>query len=110
MGYNDFKEWGVAERAMQAYAEECRAERVEVRLHGPHKVQGWQRVALAFAMVALVAGVAWLSRPQVYGYVNGEPIYSLAEAQLYAQHMFDNMEVEELQMQDDILGSIFSLE
>ena len=110
MEYNDFKEWGVAERAMRSYAEECRAERAEVRLHETHKAPRWQRVALALAMAALLVGVAWLGRPQVYGYVNGRTIYSLEEAQLYAHQMFDNMEVEELQMQDDILESIFSLE
>ena len=110
MGYNDFSEWGAAERAMRSYADECRSERAKVRLHEAHRAQGWQRVALAIAMVALVVGVAWFARPEVYGYVNGEPIYSLEEAQLYAHQMFDNLEVEELQMQDDILGSIFSLE
>ena len=110
MDYNNFKEYGVAEQAMKAYAEQCRAERVAVRLHEPRKVRQWQRVALAVAMVAVVVGVAWLSRPTAYGYVNGRTIYSLEEAQVYAQQMFDNMEVEELRMQDDILGSIFSLE
>ena len=100
----------MAERAMRSYAEECRAEQAEVRLHETHKAPRWQRVALALAMVALVVGVAWLGRPQVYGYVNGRTIYSLEEAQLYAHQMFDNMEVEELQTQDDILGSILSLE
>ena len=100
----------MAERAMRSYAEECRAEQAEVRLHETHKAPRWQRVALALAMVALVVGVVWLGRPQVYGYVNGRTIYSLEEAQLYAHQMFDNMEVEELQMQDDILESIFSLE
>lgn len=100
----------MAERAMRSYADQFRAERVKVRLHEAHRAQGWQRVALALAMAALVVGVAWLGRPQVYGYVNGRTIYSLEEAQLYAHQMFDNMEVEELQMQDDILESIFSLE
>ena len=110
MGYNDFSEWGAAERAMRSYAEQCRSERVTVRLHEPKPSWRLSRVALAVAMVAIVVGVAWLARPEVYGYVNGEPIYSLEEAQLYAHQMFDNMEVEELQMQDDILESIFSLE
>lgn len=110
MGYNDFSEWGAAERAMRSYAEQCRSERAKVRLHEPKPSWRFARVAMAVAMVAIVVGVAWLSRPEVYGYVNGEPIYSLEEAQLYAHQMFDNMEVEELQMQDDILESIFSLE
>lgn len=110
MGYNDFSEWGAAERAMRSYAEECRAEQAEVRLHEQQPSWRLSRVAMAVAMVAIVVGVAWLGRPQVYGYVNGRTIYSLEEAQLYAHQMFDNMEVEELQMQDDILESIFSLE
>ncbi len=109
MEYNDFKEWGVAERAMRSYAEECRAERVNVRLHEPRMTQGWQRVALALAMVTLVVGVAWLARPQVYGYVNGEPIYSLAEAEREAEQIMANLAQGGVG-EENLLQSLFTIE
>ena len=109
MDYNNFKEYGVAEQAMKAYAEQCRAERVAVRLHEPRKVRQWQRVALAVAMVAVVVGVAWLSRPEVYGYINGEPIYSLAEAQQQAEQIMANLSQGSVD-EDNILQSLFTIE
>ena len=109
MEYNDFKDWGVAERAMRSYAEECRAERTKVRLHETHKAPRWQRVALALAMVALVVGVAWLGRPQVYGYVNGEPIYSLAEAEREAEQIMANL-AQGGMTEENLLQSLFTIE
>ena len=109
MDYNNFKEYGVAEQAMKAYAEQCRAERVAVRLHEPRKVRQWQRVALAVAMVAVVVGVAWLSRPEVYGYINGEPIYSLAEAQQQAEQIMANLSQGSVD-EENILQSLFTIE
>lgn len=109
MEYNDFKEWGVAERAMRSYAEECRAEQAEVRLHETHKAPRWQRVALALAMVAIVVGVAWLARPEVYGYVNGEPIYSLAEAEREAEQIMANL-AQGGMTEENLLQSLFTIE
>ena len=94
---------------MKAYAEQCRAERVAVRLHEPRKVRQWQRVALAVAMVAVVVGVAWLSRPEVYGYINGEPIYSLAEAQQQAEQIMANLSQGSVD-EENILQSLFTIE
>ena len=99
----------MAEQAMKAYAEQCRAERVAVRLHEPRKVRQWQRVALAVAMVAVVVGVAWLSRPEVYGYINGEPIYSLAEAQRQAEQIMANLSQGSVD-EENILQSLFTIE
>lgn len=99
----------MAERAMRSYAEECRAERAEVRLHETHKALRWQRVALALAMVALVVGVAWLGRPQVYGYVNGEPIYSLAEAEREAEQIMANL-AQGGMTEENLLQSLFTIE
>lgn len=99
----------MAEQAMKAYAEQCRAERVAVRLHEPRKVRQWQRVALAVAMVAVVVGVAWLSRPEVYGYINGEPIYSLAEAQQQAEQIMANLSQGSVD-EENILQSLFTIE
>ena len=99
----------MAEQAMKAYAEQCRTERVAVRLHEPHKVAQWQRVALAVAMVAVVVGVAWLSRPEVYGYVNGEPIYSLVEAQQQAEQIMATLSQGSVD-EENILQSLFTIE
>ena len=80
-----------------------------MRLHEPRKVRQWQRVALAVAMVAVVVGVAWLSRPEVYGYINGEPIYSLAEAQQQAEQIMANLSQGSVD-EENILQSLFTIE
>ena len=109
MGYNDFSEWGAAERAMRSYAEQCRSERVTVRLHEQKPSWRFARVAMAVAMVALVVGVAWLARPEVYGYVNGEPIYSLAEAEREAEQIMANL-AQGGMTEENLLQSLFTIE
>ncbi len=109
MCYNDFIEYGEAERAMRSYAEAMRSERVEVRLHEPAKVRGWQPAVVALAMVLLVVGVAWLARPQVYGYVNGEPIYSLAEAEAQVEQIMVNLAQADV-AQENLLQGLFIIE
>ncbi|MBR3886604.1 MAG: hypothetical protein IKJ21_03255 [Alistipes sp.] len=109
MGYNDFSEWGAAERAMRSYAEQCRSERVTVRLHEQQPSWRLSRVALVVAMVAIVVGVAWLARPEVYGYVNGEPIYSLAEAEAEAEQIMANL-AQGGMTEENLLQSLFTIE
>ena len=109
MGYNDFSEWGVAERAMRSYAEQCHSERAKVRLHEPKPSWRFARVAMAVAMVAIVVGVAWLARPEVYGYVNGEPIYSLAEAEREAEQIMANL-AQGGMTEENLLQSLFTIE
>lgn len=109
MGYNDFIEYGEAERAMRSYAEAMRSERIEVRLHEPQKARGWQPAVVALAMVLLVVGVAWLARPQVYGYVNGEPIYSLSEAEAQAEQIMVNLAQANV-AQENLLQGLFIIE
>lgn len=109
MGYNDFIEYGEAERAMRSYAEAMRSERVGVRLHEPAKVRGWQHAVVALAMVLLIVGVGWLSRPQVYGYFNGEPIYSLSEAEAQAEQIMANLAQGSV-VEDNLLQGLFMIE
>lgn len=109
MGYNDFIEYGEAERAMRSYAEAMRSERVEVRLHEPQKARGWQPAVVALAMVLLVVGVAWLARPEVYGYVNGEPIYSLSEAEAQAEQIMANLAQGNVE-EENLLQGLFIIE
>ena len=109
MGYNDFSEWGAAEQAMRSYADECHSERAKVRLHEPKPSWRLARVAMAVAMVAIVVGVAWLGRPQVYGYVNGEPIYSLAEAEREAEQIMANL-AQGGMTEENLLQSLFTIE
>ena len=109
MGYNDFSEWGAAERAMRSYAEQCHSERAKVRLHEPKPSWRLSRVAMAVAMVAIVVGVAWLARPEVYGYVNGEPIYSLAEAEAEAEQIMANL-AQGGMTEENLLQSLFTIE
>jgi glucose-6-phosphate isomerase len=90
-------------------AEECRAEQAEVRLHEPKPSWRLSRVALVVAMAALIVGVAWLGRPQVYGYVNGEPIYSLVEAQQQAEQIMANLSQGGVEG-ENILQSLFTIE
>ena len=109
MGYNDFSEWGAAERAMRSYADECRSERAKVRLHEPKPSWRLSRVALAVAMVAIVVGVAWLARPEVYGYVNDAPIYSLAAAEREAEQNMANL-AQGGMTEENLLQSLFTIE
>lgn len=111
MDYNKFSIDQLSEQAIEAYAEQERTHRVAVRLH-PSRARSprWRMAVAAVAAVAVVAVVAWMARPRVWGEFNGRPLYSLEEAQYYAQQMLDNMTVEELQPQEDILQQIFLLD
>ncbi|MBO5044737.1 MAG: hypothetical protein J6C45_06840 [Alistipes sp.] len=98
-----------AARAMMAYAADRGEQRVAVRLHHPARsVQRWW-VATAVACMLAIAVGAWFMRPKPYCYVNGRPIYSLPEAQRYAQAMFDDLAMAELPQINSLEG-LFSLE
>lgn len=95
-------------QALGLYFEREREQRVAVTLHSSAR-HSWQW-ATAVVCAVVVAVVAWSFRPKVWGEVNGREIYSLEEAQYYAQRMLDEMAVEELQPQEDILRTIFTLD
>ncbi len=111
MDYKKISADELAQRAIEAYAAEERSHRVAIRLREPKHTPRWQvAMAATVAVVAVVVGVAWMSRPTVWGYVNGRPLYSLEEAQYYAEQALANLAVADLQPQEDILQKILSLD
>ena len=98
-----------AVKAMLEASEELQAERTFVRLHTPQKVSWRIKLAATAALVAaILIPVIYLSQPTVYGYYNGQPITSLAEAQAHAQDIFDNIALAELP-QANSLSELFEL-
>ena len=98
-----------AVKAMLEVADERHAERTFVRLRTPQKAS-WRikLVATAAVVAAILIPVIYMSQPTVYGYYNGQPITSLAEAQAHAQDIFDNIALAELP-QANSLSELFEL-
>jgi hypothetical protein len=98
-----------AVKAMLEVADERHAERTFVRLHTPQKVSWRIKLATAAAVVAIILiPIYKLSQPTVYGYYNGEPITSLAEAEARAQDIFNNLAQAELPQMNS-LENLFEL-
>lgn len=52
----------------------------------------YARIAMSAALgICAIAFAIYYTRPTIYGYHNGEPITSYAEAQILAQNIFDNL-------------------
>ncbi|MBE6221307.1 MAG: hypothetical protein E7127_06705 [Rikenellaceae bacterium] len=99
----------LAVKAMMEMSAVSEQERVSVRLR--HTVTpSWRlRVAVAVALLAIILiPIYKLSQPTVYGYYNGEPITSLAEAEARAQDIFNNLAQAELP-QVNTIESLFEL-
>lgn len=98
-----------AVKVMLEVADERHAERTFVRLHTPQKVSWRIKLATAAAVVAIILiPIYKLSQPTVYGYYNGEPITSLAEAEARAQDIFNNLAQAELPQMNS-LENLFEL-
>jgi hypothetical protein len=98
-----------AVKVMLEIADERHAERTFVRLHTPQKVSWRIKLATAAAVVAIILiPIYKLSQPTVYGYYNGEPITSLAEAEARAQDIFNNLAQAELPQMNS-LENLFEL-
>ncbi len=98
-----------AVKVMLEVADERHAERTFVRLHTPQKVSWRIKLATAAAVIAIMLiPIYKLSQPTVYGYYNGEPITSLAEAQAHAQDIFNNLAQAELPQMNS-LENLFEL-
>lgn len=66
------------------------------------------RIAVAASLsAAIIAGAAMLvTRPTVYGYVNGAPVTSLAEARQYSERMFSEL-AQDMEPTMDALDRLF---
>lgn len=96
-----------AARAMMRYAS-LQKQGVNIRLR-QSKPRYWQ-MTLAACACSLVAGLTiWLAQPTVYGYYNGEPITSLAEAQYRAERVFANLAQAELPSEEELMQKLFLL-
>lgn len=98
-----------AVKVMLEVADERHAERTFVRLHTPQRVSWRIKLASAIAVIAIMLiPIYKLSQPTVYGYYNGEPITSLAEAEARAQDIFNNLAQAELPQMNS-LENLFEL-
>lgn len=85
----------LAAAAILSLAEQARGEKVALRLH--RRTQNPWRMAIATvtAAAAVIVAVVTLTRPTVYGYVNGRPVTSLAEARDCSERMFSDMRTDD---------------
>ena len=96
-----------AARAMMAYSASPKRS-VNINLHQP-KPKLWQ-IAVATALCSMVIfGVVKFFQPTVYGYYNGEPITTLAEAQYHADRIFANLAQAELPTEEELINKLFML-
>ena len=86
-----------AAKVMLAGSESLSSERVAVSLRHSSGLSWRVKLATAVAAVAIILiPIYKLSQPTVYGYNNGQPITSLAEAEARAQDIFNNLAQAEL--------------
>ena len=98
-----------AVKVMLEVADERRTERTFVRLHTPQRASWRIKLATAVAVIAIMLiPIYKLTQPTVYGYYNGEPITSLAEAEARAQDIFNNLAQAELPQMNS-LENLFKL-
>lgn len=79
-----------AAAAMMRDARRLRGQSVNIRTRAalqPLRIA----VATAFSAAAIVVAAMLMSRPTVYGYVNGAPVTSLAEARQHSERMFSDL-------------------
>ena len=86
-----------AVKAMMECGESLSSERVAGTLRLSSGLSWRVKLATAVAAVAIILiPIYKLSQPTVYGYYNGQPITSLAEAEARAQDIFNNLAQAEL--------------
>lgn len=94
----------LAAGAMLHAARRQRQEGVAVGIRRPSP---WRTAVAATVSAAIIVGAVLLvSRPTVYGYVNGVPVTSLAEARHYSEQMFADL-AHDMEPAIDVLDRLF---
>lgn len=84
-----------AAAAMLSLAGQAHGEKATLRLHRPASNPWRMAIATVTAAAAVVVAVVTLTRPTIYGYVNGRPVTSLAEARDCSERMFSDMRTDD---------------
>ena len=84
-----------AAAAMLSLAGQAHGEKAPLRMHRPASNPWRMAIATVTAAAAVVVAVVTLTRPTVYGYVNGRPVTSLAEARDCSERMFSDMRTDD---------------
>lgn len=76
----------------------------EIRLHKARPARWRIALVTAASAAAIVAVAITLTRPTVYGYVNGRPVTSLAEARVCSESIFLDMRTDGADRTDPLRG------
>lgn len=76
----------------------------EIRLHEARPARWRIALVTAVSAAAIVAVAITLTRPTVYGYVNGRPVTSLAEARICSESIFLDMRTDGADRTDPLRG------
>lgn len=76
----------------------------EIRLHEARPARWRIALVTAVSAAAIVAVAITLTRPTVYGYVNGRPVTSLAEARVCSESIFLDMRTDGADRTDPLRG------
>ena len=76
----------------------------EIRLHEDRPARWRIALVTAASAAAIVAVAITLTRPTVYGYVNGRPVTSLAEARVCSESIFLDMRTDGADRTDPLRG------
>lgn len=100
----------VEERAARAMMRHTERQQQSVNIRLRHATPRYWQIALATGLCSLaVILTIHFTQPTVYGYYNGEPITSLAEAQQHAERVFANLAQAELPTEEELMQKLFLL-
>lgn len=98
------------ERAARAMLTHARAPQQSVNIQLRHSTPRYWQVAFTAGLCMLAVFITIkFNQTTVYGYHNGEPITTLAEAQYHADRIFANLAQAELPSEEELIQKLFLL-